>query len=342
MLRRTSSFKRRVKSGQSTSAAADASAPAEHSKILIRGEARVSHQAGSKGMKFLSGYVVAYAGANGGLCIALYKNQKDFTPFRAFPEDVTYLTSSRCVEEAQTAGLPGYCISLEGDGSLAQPPLFLSFASREERSAWMRVLQPAAKAAVPDPTPSLSAEEAATRALDAGVSRISDWVSAQCGSNPRVAGRWIDRVLRSIPRIDRSSSLRGGGCRARVRMRRPSATRRRACCARPSKCESCTRPLSSGCRTSCGKPMTAWANAWRRPPPRRSKRGLLGFDGRTVGLVTPPADHRVLEPQSACRAFFNVWPRAPVRPTLANPTLLKVTREARAPLSLSQTHKRVY
>ena len=143
MLRRTSSFKRKVKSGQSAS---QSDAP---NKILIKGDAKISHQAGSKGVwtRGKSGYVVAYAGVDGGLTIAWHKSSKDFTAFRAFPEDVAYLGRSRIIAEvlAEAApGVPAYCLQLEGDETMSQPSLLLSFASRDELAAWSKALQPTA------------------------------------------------------------------------------------------------------------------------------------------------------------------------------------------------------
>ena len=122
LLARSNSFKRRVKSGQ-------VSAPADKpdaSKMLIKGEVQVSHEvAGAlghgKSVKFIPGFAVAYAGVAGGVMIALHKSVKDFTPFRAFPEDVSYLSSSRRVAEATPSASKQHCLQLEGDSRLAQP-----------------------------------------------------------------------------------------------------------------------------------------------------------------------------------------------------------------------------
>ena len=140
MLRRTSSFKRRVKSGQSTS---KSEAAAENSKILIQGDLRLSHQLG-KGLRFLPGFAVAYAGREGGLMIAMHRSAKDFTPFRSFPEDVTYFGAARTVDEASSSipGLPSHCLQLESGADASQPPLLLSFSSRDLMGAWMQVLRP--------------------------------------------------------------------------------------------------------------------------------------------------------------------------------------------------------
>ena len=50
------------------------------SKILIAGEVGLSHGSGVKNWQF--GHAVAYAGASGGLAIALHKRETDFTSFR--------------------------------------------------------------------------------------------------------------------------------------------------------------------------------------------------------------------------------------------------------------------
>ena len=158
-LGRSLSFKRKVKSGLVKSAPADASS---ESRILIKGEVCLSHALSSnsgtaKHPKFVPGFVVAYAGVDGGLTINLYKSTKDFTTFRSFPDDVVYLTSSRIVEEAaMVLTLPAkssFCLHLEGDGRLAQPPLLLSFGTRDEMASWRQALQPTAKKSSAPPSP---------------------------------------------------------------------------------------------------------------------------------------------------------------------------------------------
>ena len=157
MLRRTSSFKRRVKSGQSTSKSDAAS------KILIQGDLKLSHQLG-KGLRFLPGFAVAYAGKEGGLMIAVHKSAKDFTPFRSFPEDVTYFGAARTVDEAPSniPGLPSNCLQLESIDDASQPPVLLNFSSRDLMGAWMQALR---STKVPSPvrsTPDKADSEAAS------------------------------------------------------------------------------------------------------------------------------------------------------------------------------------
>ena len=57
--------------------------------------------------------------------IAVHKSAKDFTPFRSFPEDVTYFGAARTVDEAPSniPGLPSNCLQLESIDDASQPPV---------------------------------------------------------------------------------------------------------------------------------------------------------------------------------------------------------------------------
>ena len=136
---RSLSFKRKVKSGQITTPRSPSKENGE-SKILIAGEVGLSHGSGVKNWQF--GHAVAYAGASGGLAIALHKRETDFTSFRAFPIDVTYLTRQREVEELPSVDGERLNLRIEGDTKMQQPPLVLSFGSQRERAEWLRALLP--------------------------------------------------------------------------------------------------------------------------------------------------------------------------------------------------------
>ena len=172
MLRRSSSFKRAVRSRSAAevnsvtvekSASKDASGSGSKDGsggISIKGA--VSIRAGKK---WQSAFAVLYSrGATG--TVAIHKGAKDYTPFRAFPDELIFLPKGevRVVPEPTADSAVAAALRVEVG---SQPPLLLAFDSCEVMERWASALRPMdVRAAAEDAAIAAAAARAAEEARE--------------------------------------------------------------------------------------------------------------------------------------------------------------------------------
>lgn len=143
LLRRSSSFKRRVKDRTVATASADSTAAQSTSAVLVKGQILARSEPGKK---WQSGWAVVYGGERGSL-LCFHKQATHWTPFRCFPEGVVYCAhkltrTSDVVDSSSGGGSENFCLLVESSAATVT----LGFRTMAERDEWRRALVPSSSA----------------------------------------------------------------------------------------------------------------------------------------------------------------------------------------------------
>lgn len=201
MIRRSSSFKRRVQ--KRSEAERTASTPADIKGVRCKGVVRRW-----VGRKLTESFGVAYACPQG-CVLAIHKSASDWTPFRAFPEETIPVPphSVTSFTRPSTSGPDYQCLGISVN---SQRVLELAFeeSQQEEFDTWSRALRetaatpPTAMSAVPK---AADASHARLEALRRELRRARDKVTAEsealraCRERQQQCEEDLDALVRSLP-----------------------------------------------------------------------------------------------------------------------------------------------